>query len=52
MRTVLKVMPPILGCWPTTSETDGGGIAIETEPFHQYSSTFCCCATNGSRRAI
>ena len=43
MRAVLKVMPPILLCWPTMSEVDVGGIAIEFEPSRQYSITFCCC---------
>lgn len=36
-------MPPILLCGPTTSEAnDGGGIAVEVEPSHQYSIIFCC----------
>jgi len=28
------VMSPILLCWPTTSEADGGGTAVEVEPSH------------------
>ena len=52
MRTAPKVMPPILLCWPTTSEADVGGTAIEAEPSHQYFTTFCCCVTDGSRRAV
>jgi len=32
MRTTPKVMPPILFCWPTTSQTDIGGTAVEFEP--------------------
>jgi len=32
MMAALKVMPPILLCWPTTSELDVGGMAVETEP--------------------
>ena len=28
-----------------------GGMAVEDEPFHQYSITFCYCATDGSRVA-
>ena len=28
---------------------DGGNIAVETEPSHQYSITLCCCVTDGSR---
>ena len=31
MRTALKVMPPILLCWPMTSEADVGGIAAERQ---------------------
>jgi len=27
-------MSPILLCWPTTSEADGGGTAVEVEPSH------------------
>ena len=52
MRASLKVMPPILWCWPTTSEADGGGMAVEAEPSHQYSPTLCCCAMDGSRGKI
>jgi len=35
-----------------TSEVDVGGMAIEAEPSHQYFTTFCCCVTDGSRRAV
>ena len=45
-------MPPILLCWPTTLEAVVGGMAIEVEPSHQYSVTFCCCETDGSRRSL
>ena len=31
MRSALKVMPAILLCWPTTSEVDAGGMAVELE---------------------
>ena len=31
------------------SEVDGGGMAVEAEPSHQYPVTFCCHATDGSR---
>jgi len=27
-----KVMPPVLLCWPTTSEVDVGSMALEFEP--------------------
>lgn len=30
-KTALKVMPPISLCWSTTSEADGGAVAIEVE---------------------
>ena len=33
------------------SEADVGGLAVEVEPSHQYSPTFCCCVTDGSRVA-
>ena len=44
-------MPPILLCWPTTSEVDIGGMTVEVEPAQQYSITLCCCVTDHSRRA-
>ena len=47
-----KIMPFILLCWPVMSEVDGGGTAAEVEPSHQYSVTFCCCVTDGSREAV
>ena len=31
MRAALKVMPPTLLCWPTMSEADFGGMAVEVE---------------------
>ena len=31
---------------------DVGGMAVEVEPSCQNSVTFCCCATDDSRRAI
>ena len=48
----LKVMPVILLCWPTLSQVDVCSMTVEVEPLHQYSITFCCCATNGSRGAV
>jgi len=51
-RTAPKVMSPILLCWPTTPQAVGGGMAVEVEPFHQYSTKFCCHATGGSREAV
>ena len=52
MRAVLKVMPPILWCWPTTSEADGGGMTVRAEPFRQYPSACCCPVADGSRGAV
>jgi len=52
MRAVLKWMPPILQCWPITSEADVGGMAVEAEPPYQHCVTCCCCMTNGSRGAV
>jgi hypothetical protein len=31
MYNPLKVMPPILLCWPTMLEVDAGGTAVEVE---------------------
>ena len=31
---------------------DIGGMAVEVEPSHQYSITFCWCVTDGSRGAV
>ena len=46
-KVALKVMPPSLLCWPSTSDVDVGGIAVEVEPSHQYSITCCCHMTDG-----
>ena len=48
----LKVLPPILLCWLTASQTDVGGMAIEVEPSHQYYITCCYRATDGSRGEV
>jgi len=45
-------MSSVLLCWLTTSEVDIGSMAIEVEPSHQYSITFCCTVTDGSRGAV
>jgi len=50
MGAALKVVPSIL-CWPMMSEVDAGGMAVEVEASHQYSMTFCCHVTDGSRGA-
>ena len=49
---LLKVMPPILWCWPTMSEADVGGMAEEAESSHQCSITFCCRVTDSSRGTV
>jgi len=35
-----------------TSEMNVGGMAVEVEPFQQYSITLCCCLTDGSRGVV
>ena len=45
-RPAAEAMLLILLCWPTTSEEDVGGMAVQ--PFHQYSITFCSHVTDGS----
>ena len=52
MRAAPKVTPPVLFCWPTTSEADVAGMAAKAEPSHQYSIPCCCCATDGSRGTV
>ena len=47
-----KVMPPILFSQHTTSEVDTGSMAVQVEPSHQYSITFCCCVTDSRRGAL
>ena len=51
-RAGLKVMSPILLCWPIISEADVGDMAVEVETSCQYPITFCCCVTNWSRGAV
>ena len=45
-------MLPILLCWPTMSEADISGMAVEVETSHKYSIIFCCCATEGNRGTV
>jgi len=33
LRAARKAVPPTSLCWPTTSEVDVGGMAVEAEPF-------------------
>ena len=51
MKAALKVLPPVLLCRPTMSETDVHDMTAEVEPYRQYSITCCCCVTDGSRGA-
>ena len=50
-RAALKVMPPILFCWPMVPEVDVG-MAVEVKPSHRHSVTRCCRVTDGSRGAV
>jgi len=52
MRATPKLMPAVLWWWPTTTEADVGGKAVEVEPSHQYSITFSCHMTAVSREAL
>jgi len=52
IRAAPKGILPIFLCWPTMSEADVGGIAVEVKPSHQYPITFCCCVADGSRGAV
>jgi len=52
VRAAPKDMPHILLCWPTMSEADVGGLAVQYESPYQYSITCCSHATGGSRGAI
>ena len=51
-QTVSKSVPTVLLGWPITSEADVSGMAVEVELSHQYSVSFCCHVTDGSRGAI
>ena len=52
MRVASKVMPPMLWYWPTTSEADVAVMTVEAESSHQYSVTFCCRVTDGSKGTV
>jgi len=51
IRAAPKGILPIFLCWPTMSEADVGGMPV-VEPSPQYSITFCCHVTGGSRGAV
>ena len=52
MKAALNVMPPILLCWPMTSEAAVGGMTIGAEPSCQQSVTCCCRVTDGSKWTV
>ena len=52
MMTAPKVIPPMSLFWPMMSEVYVCGMTVEVEPFHQYSTTFCCCKTDGSTGSV
>lgn len=43
MGNAPKVLPSISSCWPTMSEVDFGGVAVEIEPSHQYCYILLSC---------
>ena len=47
----LIVIPPVFLPRPMMSEADVGVMAVEVEPSHQYSVTYCYHVTDGSRGA-
>ena len=49
---IRKVMPPILLCWPVTSEAGVGGMAVGIETSHKYSIKCYCCITDGHRGSV
>lgn len=49
MRAALRVVPQILLRWLTVLEVDVGDVAVDADPSHQYSTTYCCPVTDGSR---
>lgn len=51
-KAAQKIMPPILLCWPTTSEADVCGMTVEVEPYGQHSIPCCCRVTDGRRGAV
>lgn len=52
MKAASKVMPSILFCWPRTSESDGGAMAVEIEPSQPNSIPFYWHVTGSSRGAV
>ena len=52
MRAALKLMLTLLLSWPTISEVDVSGMAVEAKHSCQHSITFCFHSTDGSRGAV
>ena len=52
MRAAPKVMPPVLLCWPMTSQVNVGGMAVEVESSCQYLVMLHCCVTDGSSGTV
>lgn len=51
-RAAPKIMLRILLCWPTMSEVDIDGMAVEAGTSHSYSITLYCHKTDGSRGEV
>lgn len=52
IRPALKLMPPVLWYWSTTSEANVCDMARAVEPSHQNFNTFCCYATDDSEGTV
>ena len=50
MKAAPKVKSPMLLCWPKVWYV--ADMAVEIESSLQYSITFCCCVTDGSRGCV
>ena len=51
-RDAVKVLSPILLCWPMTSVVDVVSMAVDIEASCQCSITFCGHMTDGTRGAV
>jgi len=52
MKAGPKVIPPVIIWRPMKSEAEVSGMAVEVESSYQYSITFYCHLTDGSRGAV
>ena len=52
MRAALKVMLPILLCWPMISESDVDHMAVEVAFSLLYSVTFSCYVKDDRKGAV